>query len=462
MKKNFTLKKSLLMALLSLTSVGAQAQLKYVPLYGQLKAYPISGGKVYAEMSGLGTAPEGNDYAEPATIKNVKFACKGVSPKGNYKAYAVPNEAWKFAGFATQKYKDGDPVIPTEVEWPDNPKTLNLESQGYTKEDMTATPEEAFDIFPETPDEVHYALFTRVTVSVDAPYYLKFGSVNIDKLVNDVGQKVTITAVPNEETKATFSHWIEESTGNKITENPYTFNVAIADNYKAVFASENIFTIDFPEEGGYVEFYKENEVYFLETVEHPIFMKDNVKKYDKENGFFNEVDKYRTFISAQTPTYFYGKGTQYLLDDPKSIKPGNHEGLEKWSGEDGIELSTYTIKIDIGDYWNPKDSVVGDVNAYLLNAEMNVFERITGGASVPANRVFLAIPQYFLDQIEEGFVPDLIYLSEEDAEAASVDGVHADKPVKNGKIFTLDGKQVTSPKQKGVYIYDGKKLIFRK
>ena len=58
MKKNFTLKKSLLVAALAFVAVGAQAQFFHVPLWGQLKAYPENGGKVYAkggrEAAGIG------------------------------------------------------------------------------------------------------------------------------------------------------------------------------------------------------------------------------------------------------------------------------------------------------------------------------------------------------------------------------------------------------------------------
>lgn len=458
MKKNFTFKKSLLVATMVFAAVTVQAQ-KYTPLWGQLKAYPAEAGKVYAEMSALGVAPTNANYAEPTDVVDVKFAFPYTN-KGNYKGYAVPNEGWRFAGFATQKYEDGEPVMPTEVEWTENPRVLPVTSQKYSKAEFTM--EAALANLPDDIDEVHYALFAHVTVNVEAPYYVKLGSATIDKVVNDIGEEITITAVPNGDVNAKFSHWVEESTGKEITENPYTFTVSGADNYKAVFTSDNVFAIDFPEEGGYVEFYKENEVYFPETVEHPIFMKDNVKKYDGESGFFDEVETYGSYIALKIPTIFYGKGTQYLLDYPMSTWTENHNGLEQWSGEEGVELTTYTItvKIPVG-FYEEKDSVVGDVNAYLLNAEKNVFERVTE-AKVPANRVFLAIPQYYLDEIEEGFLPDVIYLSEEDAEAAGVDGVQVDKPVKNGKTYTLDGKQVASPKQKGVYIYDGKKVIYRK
>jgi hypothetical protein len=468
MKKNFTLKKSLLVAAMVFMSLGAQAQLnwKYVPLWGQFKAYPADGGKVSATIakSPNAEAPEGSNFGEPASLIDVKFASRTLSSVyANVTTTAVPNEGWKFAGFAEQKYEDGDPVLPTVPETTDNPKGLRVTSQLYSKDDLTDTAEEAFAKFPAEPDNVYYALFTRVTVGLD---YLSelLGTVEIDKTVNDVGQQVTITATPKEEMKAQFAYWVEESTGNKITENPYTFTVSGADHYSPVFTSDNFFTIDFPEEGGYKEFYAENVVYFPEDIKRMDFFSNELKKTG-EQAYFN-VQNYTKAVPATNPTYFYGKGTQTFLNDPNDRDPNqflmHSYPLEQWSGEEGVELTTYTItvKIPIG-FYEEKDSVVGDVNAYLLNAEKNVFERVTE-AKVPAKRVFLAIPKFYLDQVEEGFVPDMIYLTEEEAEAAGVNGVQVDKPMKNGKIYTLDGKQVASPKQKGVYIYDGKKLIFRK
>ena len=144
-------------------------------------------------------------------------------------------------------------------------------------------------------------------------------------------------------------------------------------------------------------------------------------------------------------------------DDKTSSQGYMGTPSEFWSGEEGVKLDTMKISMEIG--WTTE--VFGDINGYLFDQESNTFKRITEEI-VPANRVFLAIPKYILDQIEEGFVPDVIYLSEEAAESASVNGVRVDEPVKNGKTYTIDGKQVTSPKQKGVYIYDGKKVIFRK
>ena len=466
MKKNFTLKKSLLVAALAFVSVGAQAQstYKYVPLWGEFKAYPAEGGMVSATIakSPNAEALQGSNFGEAASIINVKFAArfmaKYASNYANATVTAVPSEGWNFAGFAEQKYVDGEPVVPTEAQYTDSPKGLRVTSQTYSKDNLFDTAEEALASLPDEPDNVYYALFTRVTVGLD---YLnkQLGTVEIDKSVNDIGTEVTITATPNQEKKAQFAYWIEESTGNKITKNPYTFTVSGADNYTPVFTSDNFFAVEFPAEGGYIEWYKpENLVWFPETVKRVNFMEENLKKIGTEAYF--EIENYTKAIPAKTATYFYGEGTQYFLDDPddKTSSQG-YMGTpsEFWSGEEGVKLDTMKVSIEID--WDIE--VFGDVSGYLFDQESKTFKRITDGM-VPANRVFLAIPKYILDQIEEGFVPDVIYLSEEAAEAAGVDGVQVDKPVKNGKIYTIDGKQVASPKQNGVYIYDGKKLIFRK
>lgn len=460
MKKIFTLKKSLFVAAMLLMAAGARAQIsfKYIPIWGQLRAHPISGGKVYAEMVSNGSAPEGNNYGTPAAVVDVKFAFRNLASfkYGNFRAVAVPNEAWQFAGFATQQYVDGDPVVPTKAEWADNNRSIRVTSQAYGSSDFD-TPEDAFKNFPDEPDEVFYALFTRVTVGIDY-FNEQLGSVEIDRFINDVGQKVTLTATPKEGKKATFSHWVEKSTGNKITQNPYSFDVASADHYTAVFTSENLVALEFPEEGGIIEFYKEeNLIWFPETVKRMNFMEENLKKTGTQAYF--EIENYTKTVPAKTATYLYGEGTQYLLDDPDdktSSQMYMATPSEFWSGDKGVKLDTMKVAVDDWGDITEYDNVSG----YLYDKESNTFKRIEDGM-VPAGRVFLAIPKYFLDQLEEGYVPDVIYLTEEEAEAASIDGVQADNAVKNGKVYTIDGKQVAAPKQKGVYIYDGKKLIVR-
>ena len=76
--------------------------------------------------------------------------------------------------------------------------------------------------------------------------------------------------------------------------------------------------------------------------------------------------------------------------------------------------------------------------------------------------MFLAIPKQLLDGLEEGFVPDVIYLSEEGGDIDGIGNMNVKPTVKNGKTYTIDGRQVAEPNQNGIYIYDGKKLIFRK
>ena len=82
------------------------------------------------------------------------------------------------------------------------------------------------EIFPETPNEYVYAVFTRVTVSNE-----KKNEIIIYPRANEIGDEVTLTC-----TRDDFDYWIEESTGRHITENPYTFTVTGKETYTAHFA----------------------------------------------------------------------------------------------------------------------------------------------------------------------------------------------------------------------------------
>ena len=454
MKKIFTFKKSLFVAAMLLMAVGAQAQLKYVPLYGQLKAYPVGAGKVYAEMSGLGVAPEGANYAEPADEVNVKFACRGVQPNGNYKGYAVPNEGWVLAGFATQKYEDGEPMIPTEVEWTDNPRTLKLTSQVYAKADMTSTPEEAFQMFPNDPDEVHYALFTRVTVGIDA-FNSNLGSVAIDKAVNDVGTEITLTATPDYTKKASFLHWVEKSTGNKITENPYTFTVSKADEYYAYFENQFAETLHFPEEGGFIHHYGDYYVRYPNDNKIAIyeFEVDGVKKVTKD-GKDIIVDEpgvydYMGGAFAKVPTLLYGKGDLTIVTDTSSTTPGSEpNSVLRWSGDTGVKVDTITTN--------------AAHHYYTFDDKAVVFRLVGDDKFVPAKQVFMAMPDSCVEKLTPGTFPDVIYTSEEQDIETGISNVTVAPTVKKKGVFTIDGRRLEAPEQEGVYIFDGKKVIYRK
>ena len=465
--KIFTFKKSLLSAaIMLLTTASAFAGNSYVPIYGQLYAYPTGAGKVYAELEEGSVAEDGSTASQPADMVDVKFVYKGITPTGYFYGHAQAEEGWLFAGFATEKYVDGEPVLPETVEDDSNPAYLKVPSAVYKGlASMFSSEEEAFAAgFPADPDAVHYALFTHVAPRISGTGS-RLGSVAIDKTVNYVGEDVTITATVKDkyQDQAQFSHWVEKSTGKEIKENPYTLTVAGVEEYEAVFTSDLLFEVEFPEEGGYIEWYRDCQAYFPETTEQMNFVQPNLKKNDARAYF--EVQPTASFVEPKTAAFLYAKGKQIFLDEPSETKPSgiNFYGnpLEKWSGEEGVAVEEVTQVIEMKVDGKDKDVEVGDITAYLFDKSSETFKRVEGGF-VPANRVFLAIPKQLLDGLEEGFVPDVIYLSEEGGDIDGIGNMNVKPTVKNGKTYTIDGRQVAEPNQNGIYIYDGKKLIFRK
>ncbi|MBR1469621.1 MAG: hypothetical protein IJ605_05885 [Prevotella sp.] len=467
MKKIFTPKSLLVAAFALLMSADVFAGTKYTPVYGQVLAYPTGAGKVYGLMNSTNATPdESTNYSEPSDVIDVKFVYKGATPTGWFDGHAVAEEGWVFAGFAEEKYVDGEPVLPEEVEDTDNPANLRVRSAVYTTSNMFSSLEEAQDAgFPEQPDVVYYALFTHVTPRI-SEINSRLGAVSIDKTVNYVGQEVTITAEVDpaaENYNTTFSHWVEKSTGKVITENPYTFTVEKADEYEAVFNSDLLFEVEFPEDGGYVEWYHDCQAYFPTAVEQRNFLQGYLKKNEDRTYF--DIEYTASYIEAKTAGYLYGKGKQTFMEDPTETEPSgfNFYGspFEDWSGEEGVMVDTLTHVITIGSGLSAEEVPVGDITAYLFDEPNNCFNRVEDGF-VPANRVFLAIPQQIFDELEEGFVPDVIYLTAEEEEIDGIGGVKVGSAVKNGNTYTIDGRMVSKPNQKGVYIYDGKKLILRK
>ena len=86
--------------------------------------------------------------------------------------------------------------------------------------------------YSDNPNEYCYALFCRVKAEAEDG-----GKAEISRRVNEIGDEITITATPDD--GSTFQYWTEESTGKKITENPYTFTVTGKETYTACFGESS-------------------------------------------------------------------------------------------------------------------------------------------------------------------------------------------------------------------------------
>lgn len=485
MKRIFTRKSLVALAVALFTSGNVFAGGSYVPIYGQLKVYPSGAGTVYAELDESRATPEeGQNYSEPAEQVDIKFVYDGLlSATGYYYAYAEAAEGWNFAGFSTEKYIDGEPVRNDSIEDTSNPAYLKVTSQKYDSSSLFDTAEEAQAAgYPDEPDAVHYALFARVVPRV-ADQYDRFGTVTIDKAVNDIGDKVTIEAVPADEASK-FSKWVKQSTGEELTENPLTVEVTGGEAYLAYFESDNMAEIEI-DETGLLPWYCDNYIELPKTgVTGSGLGYLQVDSYGLEAYDFNgqqvgyaPADEWANYVEAKTPVIITGKPGKYTIKHyPDVTTPGfslTNSFLE-WSGESGASAEgvtrdyIYTKQEEYVDEEgetqtrNVKDTIPSTVKYYVLDTAKRLFTLAEDG-KVAANTMYLVMLDKIIEANTPDFVPTVIYFEEPTEDEETGIKTATKKPaMKSNAYYTLGGQQVATPKENGIYIFDGKKVIFRK
>ena len=483
MKRIFTRKSLVALAVALFTSGNVFAGGTYVPVYGQLKVYPSGAGTVYATFESSSATPEeGQNYSEPAEQVDFKFVYESLlSATGYYYANAEAAEGWNFAGFSTEKYIDGEPVLNDSVETTSNPAYLKIESQKYDSSSLFDSVEEAQAAgYPDEPDAVHYALFARVVPRV-ADQYDRFGTVTIDKAVNDIGDKVTIEAVPADEASK-FSKWVKQSTGEELTENPLTVDVTGGEVYQAYFESDDMGEIEI-DETGLLPWYGANEIYFPKTGATLGYLQ--VDSYGLEEYELNgkkvgyaPADEWAGSVEAKTPVIITGKPGKYIIKhDPSRTTPvfSLTNSFLEWSGENGASAEgvtrdyIYTKQVEYEDEEtgetkteNVKDTIPSTVKYYVLDTAKRLFTLAEDG-KVAANTMYLVMLDKIIEANTPDFVPTVIYFEEPTEDEETGIKTATKKPaMKSNAYYTLGGQQVATPKENGIYIFDGKKVIFRK
>ena len=463
--KNFsTFKRVMLLMVLVLASGKSFAlTTKYVPVYDVLRTYPTGAGKVYATFSGEYELPEGADYSTPKDEMEVKFVYKQSGKVSYYDAHAVPAEGWIAAGFSTEKYVDGEPVLNDSIEKVGDVASLSV-ATGYdvlTGGQGWDAAADAMAQMPTEPQGGHYALFTRVAPRITDKMQNRLGSVKISKGVNNIGDEVTLTATPKYPEYTTFSHWVEKSTGNQITENPLTFTVTKADEYEAVFNSSLLFDVEFPEEGGYLPFYFDTYTYYTENVEEAVITYDSLKVngdrvYVQQATLVNAAD-------AKTPVLLYGKGKAQFLSDPESLDASGLSYVLSgkprlyYSGEEGLKAADAEIMYIV----NKDTTYYKDNYIYLFDTEASSF-KLSKEENIAAKTVYMAIPKFIIsDSLSLSAAPEEIFMTASSQETG-IKAVSNGAATVNGKYYTIDGRLVAAPEQNGIYIRNGKKVIYRK
>lgn len=450
----------MLLAILSISAF-AETDTNYYWFYDRVEAAPTGKGVVYASETNEPPTSD-SDYA---AFKEVKF-----NTHSSFEALAVwakPAAGYQLAGWFTSAAADvtmEDGVAVGEE------TTLSVTTEQVSEDDTV----EGYGI---TPDATYYAIFTKVTVRAE-PGLEDAADLEISKIANDTGDKITIAASPVSE-DVQFTYWTD-SKGNKITENPYTFTVSDMDTYTAHFKGDAILTIDFGE-GKYVPFSNSYATslnsnvmgYRIEEQKQTFYDDDyNEISFDEsENAWGYWVNEYddeglvtsSTFIkyTGEVPTFdasyklsqfgfnyyagdaviLYSKGVQSFFlqaDDPYP-----------WSGS--LLVPTNEGAVDIASL-SPKDDDGNDITYYTFDGQD--FVKATSG-TVAKNECYLVLSAKDFPQ------PDKILVANSEL-AVDVREVPAAQPAPQFKgIYTIDGKQVEAP-VKGINIIGDRKVWVNK
>ena len=261
------MKNNIIFALLFFFFSKASALGLYQPVHLLVNCFPLDAGiictasSVYVDEYGFY-----NNESNPGNIENILLNASleefmseidtcYITYQGMYEVRAIPCEGYQFVGFSHATYVGYKPdvfdyseeyyVTVSSSDFVFDIDTSELFFNRYTDNSVAFffanqwatgwifTLEEGYDC-PEDPNEYCYALFCRVKAEAEGG-----GKAEIDHRVNEIGDEITITATPDDDSSP-FLYWIEESTGRKITENPYTFTVTGMETYTAHFGDPSV------------------------------------------------------------------------------------------------------------------------------------------------------------------------------------------------------------------------------
>lgn len=428
----------------------------------QAEAYPTGAGLVYVDI---------NNVSE----ENIKWAAKvdreftTTSTLGY--GYAKANEGWQLLGFAKDTVDVNgdvhriDSVADRMSE--DGSFMLTLDKGVTSKHIDAASGEEVSDDsltvagkMPLDPNNYFRALFTHVAVAVNE-LQTSMGGVTIDKLVNNLGDAVTLTATPANE----FCSFVNWTCGDQVvsTEPQLTVNVTKVETYVANFSDSRAVTLHFPAEGGYMPFYSNYDFelhYLLEAYSPTLYygMANDELVDSIQTGTAQRISHLKGvtsgyFLQGKKATILYGKGDVTIAPygaDEASDDESYSCGLLRWSGEKGVMVDTLAT----GDTEKELTYIY-----YTFDIDKLQFNRITTGTIAP-NSVYMRI---FGNMVGAGLeAPEVIYYNEDvESQVLGIRDVKGPKAVKKQGIYTLDGRKVEAPARGGIYVTDGRKIIVR-
>lgn len=468
----------------------------YVNVFVRLQAAVPGSGRVSATppSGGLDSFKETVDFKQTmpvaAIIDAVYFQSKSRASAG-----------YAFVGWYLDN-GDGqlDPSADEQLSNEANPlMTIPVSLLGVPESSIYATEAEAkAAAMPTEPQLTIFAYFTNGAV-VDVDYKMgqgvgsfNLGTVEISKPVNQPGDQVTVKAIASEGCRFEYwktgygSQWGTEQPNTVVSHDPeFTFTVQGGEHYYAYFSREDAPEIDFPEEGGwYVGAFKGCWI-LHELSDARIFVPSFTDDRSEDNRIVNDLivdQQQRAYLDqGDTNAWFdntinnldptradgratliYGKGKVRFTHDFSSWVNFDRTGnVLNWSGNKGATVS------------DPNH--VHNYYVYAFQPDLAAFVKIgttdewaddySATVSVPAQTCFISVEALQIADPETDYIPNVIGLTPEAFDQA-VSGIEKPqtKTLSLGgyRFYTLDGKQLSSPRHKGIHIVDGKKVFVNK
>lgn len=437
----------------------------------QVDTYPTGAGLVYVDETDLSaySLPEGAEFKESLDIE--------VTTTNTYlNLFAQPNEGWSFVGFVADTLDaetglyatDWDNISrPYESGYTYMDLTNGAYSQHYDESTGSFVSDDSLTVsalMPLDPNNIFHALFTRVSAEV-APGQSAMGAVDVEPLLNNIGDKVTLTATADNEF-CTFVGWTLD--GKTVSTEPtLTVDVTGGANYVANFTDSRTLTLHFPEEGGYQLWYNKFD-YSLSgsdiTAYSPYiyYSNENSELVDSLNDAGSRVSHLDIIgssyaVSGKKAAVLYGYG-DVTISPSSGYEADDDEGdystsLFRWSGEEGVA--------DVASLPQGIDSLDIQFAYYAFELDRLTFTHVTSGAIAP-NSLYMRI---FTNMIGAGLeAPEVIYFDEETFAAGGPVGISTVRPeaTSSQAVYDLQGHRVSNTGRGGIYVTDGRKVVYRK
>lgn len=442
MKKFFTsLKAFAILAMLTVAG-NAMAGSTYYAYYVQVNAAPEGKGTIYATETYSSEVPTDDQYTD-------KVELQFTSTSGAVYIYAKPAEGYQLAGVSAATFNEAGEPEYNEANYtaPGSGYTSVYPSSEISGEDEASVQGQ----MPLDPNNVYYALFTRVVAKSANDQMLRLGYTTISDATNDDGDVITLTAIPNYDETAKFAYWVKESTGEKIYENPLTITVNGMETYNAYFDSDLRVDLDFGAEESYKVWYNDRAAFIgdVKTLNFGTNSEWTTYMYDTLNVENNLRYSYFNTYEGGYSTYgkqaylLKGKGVQTIILDKEPAETANNAILQY------AQTATNVAELPVS------------AKYYNVNIAERTLTLMDANAAIAEGSLYAAVP---VDYLLEGYeAPATIYWSEaevvgQEPVATSINSI---KVTEAAAIYSLDGKKLAKVTKPGVYVVNGKAVIVK-